>query len=235
MGLSPHSGKKGRGKSLPGRKVSGKPIRMYVSQTHKPDGLGLEDWQRLLRKQYGEQQDFRLENRGDHPIFSEFILTNQQSRKTYRIAIRGDRPGDNYCSCPDFRINELGICKHIAFTLRRLMTVRGAKRMFAQGYIPPFSEVLLTYGLKKEVRFRAGKGASLELNSLAREFFDDDGILRESHVLDFPRFLSRISRNDGHEVRCYDDVLAYIGEHQDREHRRRIIEDHLGRESTVRS
>ena len=228
MGSSPHSGKKGRGNALPGRKVSGKPVRTYVSPTHKPDGLGLEDWQRLLRKQYGEQQDFHLENRGDHPIFSEFILTNQQSRKTYRIAIRGGRPGDNYCSCPDFRINELGTCKHIAFTLRRLMTVRGAKRMFAQGYTPPFSEIFLTYGLKKEVRFRAGKGAPPELDSLAREFFGGDGILRESHVLDFPRFLSRIPRNDGHEVRCYDDVLAYIGEHQDREHRRRIIEDHLG-------
>ncbi len=229
MGSSPCSGKKGRGKSLPGRKASGKPVRIHVSQMHKPDGLSLEDWQRLLRTQYGEMQDFRLENRGDHPIFSEFILTNPQSQRMYRIAIRGDRPGDNYCSCPDFRINGLGTCKHIAFTLRHLMTVRGAKRLFAQGYTPPFSEVFLTYGLKKEIRFRAGKGTPPELNSLAREYFDDDGTLRQSHVLDFPRFLSRIPRNNGHEVRCYDDVLAYIGEHQDREHRRRIIEHHLDR------
>ena len=120
MGSPPYFGKKGRGKSFQGRAASDKPLRMSVPLTHKPEGLGLEEWQRLLRKQYGEQQDFRVENRGDHPIFSEFILTNPRSQKTYKIAIRGDQPGDNYCSCPDFRINDLGTCKHIAFTLNQL-------------------------------------------------------------------------------------------------------------------
>jgi superfamily II DNA or RNA helicase len=201
---------------------------MNVSRTHKPEGLGLEQWQWLLRKQYGEQQDFHLENRGNHPIFSEFILTNPHSQKNYKIAIRGNKPGDNYCSCPDFRINGLGTCKHIAFTLRKLMTVRGATRMFAKGYVPPFSEVFLTYGLQKEVRFRAGGGSPPELISLTQEFFDEHGVLRESHLLDFPQFLSRIPRNNGHEVRCYDDVMAFVAEHQDREHRQRIIKEHLG-------
>ena len=227
MGSAPHFGKKGRVKSSQGREASDKPLRMSVPLTHKPEGLGLEEWQRLLRKQYGEQQDFRVENRGDHPIFSEFILTNPRSQKTYKIAIRGDQPGDNYCSCPDFRINDLGTCKHIAFTLNQLMTVRNAERIFAEGYVPPFSEIFLAYGLKKEVRFRAGRGAPPELISVAQEYFDGNGRLRESHVLDFSRFLDRIPRNNGHEVRCYDDVMAYIGEHQDREHRRRIIEQHL--------
>jgi superfamily II DNA or RNA helicase len=234
MALTPRSNRKGRGKSSPGRKTSGKPIRINVSQAHKLDALNVEDWQRLLRTQYGEQQDFRLENLSDHPIFSEFALTNPQSQKTYRVAIRGEKPGDNYCSCPDFRINELGTCKHIAFTLGRLMARRGAKRMFAQGYTPPFSEVFLTYGPRKEVRFRAGEGAPPELISLAREYFDD-GVLRQSHLLDFPHFLRRIPRGHGHEVRCYDDVLAYVAEHQDREHRRGIIEHHLDRgvDSTI--
>ncbi len=228
MGSSTDSRKEGPVKPSHGRSASDKPVRMNVSRTHRPEGLGLEQWQQLLRKQYGEQQDFHLENRGNHPIFSEFILTNPHSQKNYRIAIRGNKPGDNYCSCPDFRINGLGTCKHIAFTLRKLMTVRGATRMFAKGYVPPFSEVFLTYGVQKEVRFRAGVGSPPELISLAREFFDEHGVLRKNHLLDFPQFLSRITRNNGHEVRCYDDVMAFIAEHQDREHRQQIIKEHLG-------
>ena len=79
-----------------------------------------------------------MENRGDHPIFSEFILTNPQSQKTYKIAIRGNKPGDNYCSCADFRINDLGTCKHIAFTLSRLMTVKVRRESSQKGMFLPF-------------------------------------------------------------------------------------------------
>ena len=207
-------------------KTREKPFRMTVSRTHKPEGLQLEEWQRLLRKQYGAQQDFRLENRGDHPIFSDFVVTNPASQKSYKVAIRGENPGDNYCSCRDFEINNLGVCKHIAFTLSRLMGIKNSKSLFAERYTPPFSEVFLSYGLKKEVRFKPGLRAPAELLSLAAEFFDE-GRLKEDRVLDFPRFLDRIRRNGGHEVRCYDDVMAYVAEHQDREHRRGLIADYL--------
>jgi superfamily II DNA or RNA helicase len=208
---------------------------MTASRTHKPEDLRLEEWQRLLRKQYGEQQDFHLENRGDHPIFSDFVVTNPASQKSYKVAIRGENPGDNYCSCRDFEINNLGVCKHIAFTLSRLKGIKNAKSLITEGYVPPFSEVFLSYGLKKEVRFKPGLGAPAELLSLAGEFFDDGGRLKEDRVLEFPRFLSRVPRNNGHEVRCYDDVLAYIAEHQDRVHRQGVIADHLkeGIESPV--
>jgi len=126
-----------------------KPVKLKVPRTHKPEELGLEEWQRILRKQYGVEQKFKLENTGDHPIFSEFLLTNTGSGKTYKIAIRGDAPGDNYCSCPDYSINNLGTCKHIEFTLSRLMKRRGAKKAFREGFVQPYSEVYLSYGLKR--------------------------------------------------------------------------------------
>ena len=200
-----------------------KPIKLRVPRTHKPEGLGLEEWQRILRKQYGVQQNFKLENTGDHPIFSEYLLSNPESGKTYKIAIRGESPGDNYCSCPDYRINNLGTCKHIEFTLSRLMKKRGAKKAFREGCVLPHSEVYLSYGLKREVRFKAGKDAPAKLLSLVNRFFDSKGILKENRILDFPEFLNSVPRNNGHEVRCYDDVMACIAEHQDAGHRRKII------------
>ncbi len=194
---------------------------------HKPDDLSLEDWQRALRKQFGEQQSFILRNNGDHPIFSEFSLTNPVSGKTYRLAIRGKDAGENYCSCPDFSINNLGTCKHIEFTLAKLEKKPGAKKAFRAGFTPQYSEVFLHYGLKKEIRFKPGVAAPAELSHLARKYFDGKGVLRPERMSDFLAFADAARRFDGHEVRCYDDVMAFVAEHQDEEHRMRIVGDVL--------
>ncbi len=204
-----------------------KPIKLRVPRTYKPDDLGLEEWQRILRRQYGVQQKFKLKNTGDHPVFSEFLLTNPESEKTYKIAVRGSAPGENYCSCPDYRINNLGTCKHIEFTLSRLMKKKGAKKAFREGFVPSYSEVYLSYGLKRQVRFRAGQDAPDGLLFLVNTFFDSEGILKEDHILNFHEFINNVPQDNGHEVRCYDDVMDYIAQHQDAEHRHKIIRTHI--------
>ena len=45
--------------------------------------------------------------------WTDYVVTNQLSGKTYRVALRGLEPGESYCSCPDFRTNTLGTCKHV--------------------------------------------------------------------------------------------------------------------------
>jgi len=107
----------------------------------KPEDMPLEQWQIALRKQFGQLQNFRLKNIGDEPIFSEFIVKNPQTQGQYRVAIRGQRIGDNYCSCPDFAVNTLGTCKHIEYTLARLQRKRGGKKAMADGFHPPYSEI----------------------------------------------------------------------------------------------
>ncbi len=203
------------------------PIHGRMTRNCKPDGLSLEEWQIALRKAYGIQQNFQLVRTGQHPFFSDFSVTNPESQKTYKVAIRGNRPGVNYCSCPDYSINNLGTCKHIEFTLSRLLKKRGAKKTFRERYVPPYSEIYLSYGLKKNVHFQAGSDAPPELLALADSFFDSNGTLKEDHILDFHHFLNRLPRNNGHEVRCYDDVMAFIAEHQDTEHRRKILRTKL--------
>ncbi|MEQ8180432.1 MAG: DEAD/DEAH box helicase [Smithellaceae bacterium] len=205
------------------KKRVGKSVRMKLSRIHKPEALELEEWQRQLRQQYGEQQNYLLENKGNNPIFSDYLLTNPLSQKTYKIAIRGETPGDNYCSCPDFSINNLGTCKHIAFALSQLMKISGADEIFRKGCNLPYSEIFLNYGLKRQVRFRAGENIPEELLALVRQYFNEQGFLKDEHILDFHHFLGSIPQQSGHEVRCYDDVMACIAEHQDEEHRRRVI------------
>src|SRR5947207_953519 len=117
-----------------------------LSRLHKPEGMSLEDWQIELRRQFGRDQRFDIVNVGDHLIFSEFEVTNPQNQNSYRVSIRGQQPGNNFCSCPDFATNALGTCKHIEFTLGYLERKRGGKTALRDGYQPAYSEVYLQYG-----------------------------------------------------------------------------------------
>ena len=45
--------------------------------------------------------------------WTDYTITSRQSGKTYRVSLRGFEPGQSYCSCPDFRTNHLGTCKHV--------------------------------------------------------------------------------------------------------------------------
>lgn len=198
-----------------------------VSRTHKPEEMGLEEWQSRLRKQFAENQTFQLENVGQHSIFSEFNLTNPATGRTYRLAIRGNKQGDNFCSCPDYRINNLGTCKHLEYTIAQLMKRRGAKTEFRKGYAPTYSEVFLRYGLKREVCFKAGQNVPKKLITQVSKYFDENSVLRDARLMGFDGFLADLPKQSGHEVRCYDDVLAFIAEHQDAAHRQRVIAERM--------
>ncbi len=78
-----------------------------LSRTHAPADLSPVDWQRALRRQFGREQEFGLENFGTEPFFSEFRVSNPESKTRYRVAIRGLRPGDNFCACPDYATNSI--------------------------------------------------------------------------------------------------------------------------------
>ena len=52
--------------------------------------------------------------------WTDYTLTSAGSGRSYRVALRGWQSGDSYCSCPDFRKNTLGTCKHILHVLEKV-------------------------------------------------------------------------------------------------------------------
>lgn len=168
-----------------------------------------------LRKQYAGESSFKLKNIGAEPFFFEFEVTNPATKRTYRVAIRGEGLGVNYCSCPDYAVNTLGTCKHIEFTLAKLRKKRGAKAAFAEGFPPAYSEVYLRYGAKRDVIFQPGRDCPASLRTSARRFFEDHGVLKSDAYHRFGQFLTKVNTN-GHEVRCYDDALEFISQSHDR-------------------
>ena len=187
-----------------------------LSRVHRPLDLTPADWQRALRRQFGRDQAFVLENRGDQPFFSEFRVGNPQSKTSYRVAIRGLSTGDNFCSCPDYATNELGTCKHIEFVLARLEKKRGAKAAFARGWRPAFSEIYLRNDGVRGVYFRSGSDCPPAVKQAASRLFDASrgGALPAERFGELDHFLARTVRS-GHELRAHDDALDFVAGRRD--------------------
>ncbi|WP_229166691.1 MULTISPECIES: DEAD/DEAH box helicase [Bradyrhizobium] len=196
-----------------------------LARTHAPVDLSPADWQRGLRRQFGREQSFVLENLGSEPFFSEFRVTNPDSKSSYRVAVRGLGPGGNFCSCPDYATNELGTCKHLEFTLAQLEKKRGAKAAFARGYQPAFSELYLRNAGPRRVHFRPGTDCPPAVRLAADRLFDmkRDGILADDRLGELKRFMTSVSES-GHEFRAYDDTLDFVAGRQDADHRASKLE-----------
>lgn len=194
--------------------------QVKLSRTHAPVDLSPAEWQRGLRRQFGREQSFLLENLGDDSFFSEFRVTNPASKSSYRVVIRGLGPGGNFCTCPDYATNELGTCKHLEFTLAQLEKKRGAKTAFARGYRPEFSELYLRNQGKRSVHFRAGADCPPALAKASAALFDleHDGMLRDGRHGVLDEFISLASKS-GHELRAYDDALDFIAGLRDTDRR----------------
>jgi hypothetical protein len=196
-----------------------------LSRTHAPADLSPVEWQRRLRRQFGREQAFGLENLGNDPFFSEFRVSNPVSKSSYRVAIRGLGPSGNFCSCPDYATGELGTCKHLEFALARLQKQRGAKAAFARGYQPAFSELYLRNEGARRVHFRAGTDCPAAVREAAADLFDAecDGMLPDGRLADLEPFMTMMSKS-GHEFRAYDDALDFLAGRRDADRRAAKLE-----------
>lgn len=201
------------------RKAKVKKAKPKTPRTRKPPDLSVEDWQVALRREFAQEQSFKVKNIGAEPIFSEYTVTNPKTESAYRVAIRGLALGENYCSCPDFAVNTLGTCKHIEWLLAKLQRKKGAKKAFEEGFHPQYSEVYLRYGAQRAVCWRAGSGCSENLAALAKRYFGGDGVLRPEGYASFDEF-SRKAAGARHEVRIYEDAISFVAQVRDEAIRR---------------
>jgi superfamily II DNA or RNA helicase len=130
------------------------------------------------------------------------------SGKTYRLAMRGPGLFENYCSCPDFRVNTLGTCKHIEALLLRLRRRHGAA-LERKAYARTRSSISLQYGETIEIRLRMPASPPPALRAIAQEYFDPAGLLRREHFRGFHRVLE-VFRNADQDAVIYSDVLEYV-------------------------
>ena len=66
-----------------------------------------------LRRERAKAARFRIGKLDGKGYFGTYSVTNPVSRGQYKVTVRGFDVGDNRCSCPDYKSNTLGTCKHI--------------------------------------------------------------------------------------------------------------------------
>ena len=93
------------------------------------------------RQERAKSEKFRISSSDDGKPWADYTVASALSGKTYRVALRGEERGQSFCSCPDFRTNTLGTCKHILHLLdrvrRRFPAAAAAEALPQQGDLRP--------------------------------------------------------------------------------------------------
>lgn len=139
----------------------------------------------------------------DRP-WTDYTVISKFSGKTYRVAVRGRQPGESYCSCPDFRTNTLGVCKHILHVLAKL------KRRFT---VAELKEPYKRKTIGVHVQYRDTAALRLLLpDKLDPEAAKVLGELRGRDIEDVSDLLKRIQHlgRRGRTIHIYPDAEEFI-------------------------
>jgi len=137
-------------------------------------------------------------------LWTDYAVINHASGKSYRVALRGWQEGESYCSCPDFRKNTLGTCKHILYVLEEVKT-RFGKVLKKTPYQTKDLCVHLKYGEEIELRALVPDDLDPQVMTLIRP-------LMNRSIKNVSDLLGRIKKIEtlGHKVNVYPDAEEYM-------------------------
>ena len=156
------------------------------------------------RLERARTEKMQLKSLNKNELWADYTVTNLASGRSYRVALRGWERGDSYCSCPDFRKNTLGTCKHILYSL-----AAARKRFSSEVRNTPYKikniAIHLRYGKETELRMLVPKDFNGKVKSLVRPFVNRP-IERVGDLLACVKEIENL----GHEVTVYPDAEEFI-------------------------
>lgn len=163
------------------------------------------------RRERAEKEVFKLEV--GETIYGTHKVTTAASR-IYRISVRDFEKELGYCSCPDFKINKLGTCKHLLFAIDKLKKDLPYRKLvtrqsypFLEVYCDPLNDYQITW---------FGKGQKPKaVNALVKKFFPADAYVLPEH---YPAFLDFFTEAENYKkilirpevrekIECYFEIL----------------------------
>ncbi len=171
--------------------------------------------EQVLREREERARSERMVLRSADPsvLWSDYAIESALSGKTYRLALRGWERGESFCSCPDFRKNTLGTCKHILNALSKLKRrFNAAERN--QPYVQKTIAIHMHYGTKLELRLAAPS----KLDEPARTLIAP---LQNRPIEDCKDLLRRLRELEagGFAVQIHPDAEEYI--------QQRLVQDQM--------
>ena len=131
-------------------------------------------------------------------IYGIHNLYNEKG-KLYNITLRDFKNEHGHCSCPDFKTNKLGTCKHLMFAFRqikknkKLLENKSTEFPFVEIYLNPLEDYKIAW-------YYPGRIGIQEISSLLYKTFGKSMTLPEENVVSFLSFLN--------EAQSYKQILV---------------------------
>jgi superfamily II DNA or RNA helicase len=143
----------------------------------------------------------------EHPkrLWTDYAVTSAASGRTYKVALRGSARGESYCSCPDFRTNTLGTCKHI-LNVEQKVRKRFSATQRARPYRRRRYALYIAYGERAALRLAVpDEPLSAEAAKVVRPLIDRP-------IEDLPGLVRRLGRLErlGVDVHVHPDAAEWI-------------------------
>ncbi len=171
------------------------------------------------RQQRAREEITKVVNKGNHPLFSLFEVTSL-SGHTYRVEIHSLDERRNTCTCPDYRTNLIGTCKHVEGVLIYLREAYGQQLTTLIRQRPSGTQIYLQYEADVTVRIDLPLPRRSSVRNLLLRHFDPTGVLIGAPLQAVPRLFSdldRLSPRDRSLVRVDQTVPEHLALLQDRE------------------
>lgn len=156
------------------------------------------------RRQRASEEKMTLRSTNPDTPWTDYLLTSHVSGKTYRVALHGEGAGESYCSCPDFRTNHLGTCKHILHALEKVRK-RFRNKELATPYRVREIAAALEYGETHGLLFRLPEDVPKDARKIIGKA-DQDPLPDAADAVTRLRKLQQA----GHDVLVYPDAEEWI-------------------------
>lgn len=171
--------------------------------------------QRQLRDLRARKEPMRIYPVGPGPVGDRFRVRSA-SERIYEVEVRDPDARVNLCTCPDFRVNRLGTCKHIETVLRRARLRQRLSGRKARAFVYVHRE---RGGIA--IHPPDGRGPAQEFR---QAFFDADGNFRGQSPADLQRMMEAAARLPARSLCVASEVTHELGARRERDTWMRVAE-----------
>lgn len=172
----------------------------------------------LVRRAFADREEraamepMKLKSMDKTTPWTEYTVTSGLSGKTWNVSLRGLEPGQSHCSCPDFRTNHLGTCKHILYAQAKVKK-RFRKKDLAQAAAQQAISLRVEYGESVGLKFRLpGELAGAETDGTDKTAAKIVGNFDQQSTANAEEVVRRIAEleRSGFPVHVYPDAEEFI-------------------------
>ena len=168
------------------------------------DEKQLERRMLVERRERALKEKMTVTSKEEKRPWTDYDVFSQESGKTYRVALRGLEMGTSFCTCPDFRKNTLGTCKHL-MRVENFVKDAFSKKVLAKPHQRKHYTLHLRYG--KETELSLSFPSDQDSSTRVRPFRQVDPNAEEVRSL-----LGTIRKleKSGEQVVIYPDAEEYV-------------------------